>query len=38
VSSAAEKMTNDDLTSKPEIYQDLFAKIDKALFIRSETR
>jgi len=38
VSSASEKMTNDDLTSNPEIYQDLFAKIDKALFIRNATR
>ena len=36
--SASEKMSNDDLTTKPEIYQDLFAKIDKALFIREATR
>jgi hypothetical protein len=38
MSSASDKATNEDLTSKPEIYQDLFAKIDKALFIRDATR
>jgi hypothetical protein len=38
MSSASDKATTEDLTSKPEIYQDLFAKIDKALFIRDATR
>ena len=28
------KLTNNDMTSKPEIYQDLFKKIETALFIR----
>ena len=38
IASASEKMTNEDLTDKPEIYQDLFAKIDKALLLRGATR
>ena len=32
--NASDKAKVEDLTSKPEIYQNLFAKIDKALFIR----
>lgn len=38
MSSAADATKNDDLTANPEIYQDLFAKIDKALFVREATR
>ena len=38
IASASEKVTNEDLTDKPEVYQDLFAKIDKALLIRGATR
>lgn len=38
MSSAADKAKTEDLTAKPEIYQDLFSKIDKALFIREATR
>lgn len=38
ISSASDTMKNDDLTANPEVYQDLFAKIDKALFLRDATR
>jgi len=38
LTSASEKMTSEDLTAQPEIYQDLFAKIDKILFVRGATR
>ena len=38
ISSAADASKNDDLTANPEVYQDLFAKIDKALFLREATR
>jgi hypothetical protein len=37
-SSAADTLKNDDLTGSPEIYQDLFTKIDKALFLREATK
>lgn len=37
--TAEEKNKSDDLTTtKPEIYQNIFAKIDKALFIRNSIR
>jgi hypothetical protein len=37
--TAEEKNKSDDLTTtKPEIYQNIFAKIDKALFIRESIR
>jgi len=37
--TAEEKNKSDDLTTtKPEIYQNIFAKIDKALFIRDSIR
>lgn len=38
ISSASDTMKNDDLTANPEVYQDLFAKIDKALFLRDATK
>jgi hypothetical protein len=28
----------EDLTDRPEVYQDLFAKIDKKLFVRESIR
>lgn len=37
-SSAADTVKNDDLTANPEIYKDLFSKIDRALFLREATR
>jgi len=37
--TAEEKNKSDDLTTtKPEIYQNIFAKIDKALFIRDSIK
>ena len=38
VSSAADASKSDDMTSNPQVYQDLFAKIDQALFLRDATK
>ena len=38
VSSAADASKSDDMTSNPQVYQDLFAKIDQALFLRGATK
>ena len=36
--SGKETQSVDDLTDTPEIYQDLFTKINKEIFVRSNTR
>lgn len=38
VSSASDASKSDDLTANPQVYQDLFAKIDQALFLRDATK
>ena len=36
--NAEKKLANSDLSDRPEVYQDLFAKIQAALFIRENIR
>ena len=36
--NADKKLANSDLSDRPEVYQDLFAKIQAALFIRENIR